>query len=310
MLKLKICIMLIVSVMSTIAMNAQTMVDGVFMPKKVFCGGLLYTNDAWKNYWEGTSKRDNQNIGTVTTQSVALMFDHGITNRLNLLGSLPYVTTKASLGTLAGQRGIQDLNLALKYKLYDHSFGKLQIIGAMTLGASTPIGNYTPDLLPLSIGMQSKTAFGTAIVYAQHKNGLTATINATYTARGNVKLDRYSYYTTQQNQTNIAAVPDVTQYNVKFGYCTYRLEVIANYLQTTCRTGNDIRVQDAPFVGNKMDMSRVGLFTSYRIKPLKDLQIVAMYWKTIKGRNVGESQTFSVGLMKTLDFNKKEKATK
>ena len=45
-------------------------------------------------------KRDNQNIGTVSSNMYAVMGNYGITDKLNVLFGLPYISTKASAGTL------------------------------------------------------------------------------------------------------------------------------------------------------------------------------------------------------------------
>src|SRR5207253_281763 len=75
---------------------SQTDVDAIMLKKNVLCIGGMYTNDSWTKYWEGTFKRNNQNIGKVTTQMVGLMGNYGITDKLNVLFNVPYVTTKAS----------------------------------------------------------------------------------------------------------------------------------------------------------------------------------------------------------------------
>ena len=67
------------------AANAQTDIDALMMPKQNFCGGLMYGQSNWKNSWEGTFKRDNQNLGTVTTSMVNIMGNYGVTDKLNLL---------------------------------------------------------------------------------------------------------------------------------------------------------------------------------------------------------------------------------
>ena len=68
-----------------ISVHAQTDIDGIMMSKNNFCTGLLYGYSSWKNYWEGTYKRDNANLGTVSTQMLGVMGNYGITNKLNLL---------------------------------------------------------------------------------------------------------------------------------------------------------------------------------------------------------------------------------
>ena len=90
---------------------AQTDIDAIMMQKKNFCTGLMYGYGSWKNYWEGTYKRENQNLGKVSTQSVSVMGNYGYSDKLNFIFSVPYIKTKASAGTLAGMKGIQDLSL-------------------------------------------------------------------------------------------------------------------------------------------------------------------------------------------------------
>ena len=66
-------------------LSAQTESDGIMMSKNNFCGGLAYTYSYWDHYWEGTYRRDNANIGTVSTSSITVMGAYGIANRLNIL---------------------------------------------------------------------------------------------------------------------------------------------------------------------------------------------------------------------------------
>src|SRR5690349_25159702 len=91
----------IVMCLSSQLLNAQTDVDAIMLKKKVLCIGGMYVNDSWTNYWEGTYKRNNQNIGKVTTQMYRVMGSYGITDKLNAPFSVPYVTTKATKGTLS-----------------------------------------------------------------------------------------------------------------------------------------------------------------------------------------------------------------
>ena len=93
------------------AAKAQTDMAAIMMAKNNFCGGAIYQYSSWTNYWEGTFKRDNQNLGKVSTQMISINGNYGITNRLNVLFGGPWIQTKASQGTLHGMSGIQDLSL-------------------------------------------------------------------------------------------------------------------------------------------------------------------------------------------------------
>ena len=68
---------------------AQTVDDAVMMGKRQLCTGFVYQDDRWDQYWEGTLKRDNLNIGSLTTESVTWVGNYGITNRINVIAMLP-----------------------------------------------------------------------------------------------------------------------------------------------------------------------------------------------------------------------------
>src|SRR5260221_7097064 len=104
--------------MLSLQLKAQTLTDGLMMPKKDLCTGFFYSTDSWKNYWEGSLKRDNLNMGTITTKSITWMGAYGVTEKINLIAMLPYVWTNSSGPTLHPIQGIQDLTLAWKYSFF------------------------------------------------------------------------------------------------------------------------------------------------------------------------------------------------
>src|SRR5688500_9277961 len=118
------------------SVQAQTDVDGIMMNKNNFCTGFQYSYSSWDHYWEGKLKGTALNLGTVSTQMVGWMGNYGISNKLNVLFSVPYVWTKASAGTMQGMEGMQDLSLSVKYKLLERKMGK----GKFTLFA---LGGYS-----------------------------------------------------------------------------------------------------------------------------------------------------------------------
>ena len=56
--------------------SAQMPNDGLMMSKRQWCTLLQYSNSSWENYWEGTKKRSNLNLGTFTSQNVMLMTNY------------------------------------------------------------------------------------------------------------------------------------------------------------------------------------------------------------------------------------------
>ncbi|MEI9912151.1 MAG: hypothetical protein WDO71_22355 [Bacteroidota bacterium] len=199
---------------------------------------------------EGTLKRENLNLGKVSTQMFGLMGNYGLTRKINLLFSAPYVKTKASAGTLHGMKGIQDLSLFVKWRPFQKKMGagKLSLFGIA--GVSFPLSNYTPDFLPLSIGLHSKTA--SARIMADYQLGnLFATGSATYVFRDNIEIDRTSYYTTEMHYSNEVEMPNASNYNVRLGFRNHRLIAEAVYNKWTTLGGFDITRNNMPFPSNK-----------------------------------------------------------
>jgi hypothetical protein len=285
-------------------LSAQTVDDGVMMAKHDLCTGFLYQHDRWDRYWEGTLKRDNGNIGAITTQSVTWVADYGITGRLNVLAMVPYVWTDASQGVLSGMSGFQDVTLAAKYSLLTTDFtsaGSLRTIVVASAGA--PVSDYTPDFLPLSIGLGSRRVSGRMTLSFQAKRGWFLNGSGAYTWRGNVGLDRPAYYTDGQLfLSDQVAMPDVFDYTVSAGYTNRKLHVPVSFSQQYTRGGGDIRRQDMPFVSNRMNFSKVDAAAMYWLSRPRNLGLRAAATYTVRGRNVGQATTLTAGLLYTVHF--------
>ncbi|HKO81799.1 MAG TPA: hypothetical protein VJU78_15445 [Chitinophagaceae bacterium] len=301
--KIVIGLMLLLPVMGM----AQTDIDAIMMEKNAFCVGPMYSYSSWKNYWEGTMKRDNENLGKVSTRMYSVMGNYGITRKLNALFSVPYVKTKASAGTLHGMDGIQDLSLFLKWRPFQKKLGdgKLSLFGIA--GVSFPLSNYPADFLPLSIGLRSKTA--SARIMADYQVGnLFTTGSATYVLRDNIEIDRTSYYTTEMHYSNEVKMPDAANFNFRAGFRNHRLIAEAVINNWTTLGGFDITRNNMPFPSNKMNATTVGANFKYVLPPLPQLSIVAGGMYTVAGRNVGQTTNIYGSLFYVFDFSKKVKS--
>lgn len=287
--------------LTTQNIQAQTMDDALMMGKYKFCGGPGYMYSQWNNYWEGTLKRDNQNLGMVTNQQIMLMGNYGITNNLNVLLNIPYAFTKASGGTLHGMQGFQDLSMAVKWRPLKKVFGK-NTISLLAVGSlSFPMSNYTADFMPMSIGMGSTNLAGRAI--ADYKfNHLFATASGMYIRRSNISISRNSYFTDRLYLTNQVAMPDVSVFNFRTGYRSNRF--IAEALLNTYNTlgGTDIRRNDMPFPSNKMNVTTAGLGVKYWFKRLPALSVGAGGDYCLTGRNAGQSTSVNGSVLYIVDF--------
>lgn len=289
---------------------AQTELDGIMMKKNNFCTGLVYEYSSWDKYWEGTFKRENLNFGTVSNQKIMINGNYGITSKLNFIFTLPYVSTKATAGTLKGQDGLQDLSLNLKYLFFEKEIYKNLLSFYAVAGYSFPTTNYPADYLPLSIGLQSKVASLRLISDCQFGN-LFATASAAYMQRSNIKIDRNAYYTTEMHYTNEVDMPDMINYNIRFGFRNQRaiVEAVVDNMITQ-KGGFDITTNNMPFPSNTMNALRLGASGKYNLQSVPGLSIVSGFNHVASGRNVGQSNLFYGGLFYVIDFkNGKTKTT-
>ena len=302
----KIFLIPILIAFTSLACLSQTDIDGIMMEKNAFCIGPMFGYSSWKNYWEGTLKRENLNLGDVSTQMYSVMGNYGITNKLNVLFGLPYVKTKASAGQLNGQEGVQDLSLWVKWKAFSKKIasGRLSLIAIG--GYSFPISDYTADFLPMSIGLESKNLSLRGMADYQ-RGSWFGTVSGTYVVRSNITLDRNSYYTTEMHYTNEVDMPDVASFNIRAGYRDKGLiaEAVFDYWNTL--GGFDITRNNMPFASNEMDMSRIGFNFKYDMPFHPQLSITGNVMTTISGRNVGQATGYNAGLFYVIDFTKKKK---
>lgn len=283
--------------------NGQTDADAVMMTKNNFCVGAMYNYGSWKNYWEGTFKRNNANLGTVSTQMLGVMGNYGVSKKLNVLFGIPYVKTKATGGQLHGMKGIQDISLWLKYMPLEKTLGNGTFSVYTIAGVSLPVTEYTADFQPLSIGLHSKNLSLRAMVDYQLGDWF-ATASYTYVARSNVKIYRDAYYTTEMHYSNKVAMPDAAQYNLRLGYRNNSFIVEALLSNWTTLGGFDITKNNMPFPSNKMNITTAGINIKYNINAVAGLSLIGGYNMTLAGRNVGESNSFNTGVFYILDFSK------
>jgi len=290
--------------------NAQTEIDGIMMSKNNFCFGAIYQHSSWNRYWEGTFKRENLNLGTVSTQSVALNGNYGLSDKLNLIISLPYVKTNASAGTMAGQNGLQDISLTVKYMPIEKTFRQATYSLYALASFSAPLSNYSADYLPLSLGLGSKTA-ALRLMGDYQRGRFFSTLSGSYVKRANINIDRNVYFTTKMYYTSEVNMPDAISVNLRMGYRSSRLiaeAILDNWV--TQSGGFDITINNMPFPSNTMNALRIGLNSKYTFKKMAALSIIAGCNFVTEGRNIGQSNTIYGGLFYVLNLKKTQENEK
>ena len=278
------------------------------IPKNYFCAAGVYTHNSWDNYWEGTFKRNNLNLGTVSSNVYALGGNYGLSNRINILFMVPYIRTNSTAGTLRNQNGIQDLNLAVKWLAVKQEVGTGLLSLHAIVSGNIPLGKYESDYLPLALGMQTKSIALRGLLNYQVGRFFVAGAGQ-YVRKDNVTIDRDSYYTTEMHYTNQVAMPNATNFLVSAGYRSLKFNAEAVVTKINTIGGFDITRNNMPFLSNNMDATLIGGVFKYSFQNIAGLELTAGGNYAVKGRNVGQNTSLFGGVYYVFSV-KKDKSDK
>jgi hypothetical protein len=288
---LRLLAALLITIVSIPAAQAQMPNDAIYMGKKTACLAVSYSHSSWDQYWENTLKRENLNIGRHTTQSVMPMLAVGITKNLNVILAVPYVWTQTSEGNLRWQKGVQDVSGWLKYRFINKAGFSLHAIA----GGSIPLTDYVPDFLPMSIGIQCKTATARLLASYRHKSGVYLTASGSYIFRSKITIDRDSYLADGKlHNTNKVSVPNAYDAAARLGYLKKAIQAEAYVEYGACDGGDYIRRNDMPFPTNNMKSTAVGVYAKFQPK---NIGVNARAVHVLDGENVGQSTAYSIGVL-------------
>jgi hypothetical protein len=197
--------------------------------------------------------------------------------------------------------GFQDLSLAVKLRAFRAPLGDGALSGLVVGAAGTPASGYSPDFLPLSIGLGSRSAAARLTLSWQTRQGWFLDASGAHTWRGKVKLDRPAYYTDGElHLSDEVAMPRVVDFSLRTGFRGARLHLPLSLTRQRTLGGGDIRRQDMPFVSNRMDFVRVDGAVAYVLPRLPRLSARVGGGRVLSGRNVGQATTFHAGLQYTI----------
>src|SRR3954469_6431953 len=294
--------------MTTTAMG-QMPDDGWTMRKGELCLVTDYMQSSFTEYWEGKRLRENLNLGKFTSKVVMPMIGYGITDRLTAFAGVPHIDNSSDAGTMMGKKGWQDLSLDVKYLLWNKNSSAWNYKIFATGGVSFPVSDYPPDFLPYSIGLGTTNVEGRVIGHFVYSQKWFTTIQTGYIFRSNITVDRQSYYTDAQHNSDEMQIPNVWDGSVRIGYNVPRFRADIHFNWSQCTSGSDIRRNDIPYPGSEMDMGQVGIMGLLWIPGIRGLAVHGGIDQVIDGRNVGKSFTWMTGLQYVFTpFNKKENA--
>ena len=298
-LKNKIIIFLVLTALfQTAILKAQTPSDALMMEKNELCIALIYQNDKWDEYWEGTLLRDNQNIGVLTRNTFMPMLAYGVTKKFNIITSLPYVETEASRGQMVGASGLQDFGIFIKYQPYELKKESGSLSTFISGGFSLPVSPYLSDYMPFSLGLGTQEFSLRGIIKYEHKSGIYLRGSYAYLHRTTTEAERDYYYADGSHYTTTMDVPSASTADLALGcwLLNKSIQLEAGYIQQSAFSGDDIRRQNAGQPTNKMDMTSGNARLRYFPNLIKGLSFMAGYSEVFSGRNIGKSTIISGGI--------------
>ena len=102
-------------------------------------------------------------------------------------------------------------------------------------------------------------------------------------------------------------MPNVFDYVLNLGYMKNGLNTNFAFSQQRTLGGGDIRRQDMPFPSNRMNFIKLGGMVMYPVPKLRELAFQFSYAYTATGRNVGQANSYTIGLLYT--FNARRSPT-
>lgn len=265
---------------------AQGLLDGFMRGKGQVVTALSYSNESYDIYFVGTNATQNENLGTIKTNSVNFFAAGGLTDYLDVVVSLPYIETRATQGFWSDQKDFQDISLFLKGRFFETDFsekGNLSMIGA--IGVITQLSDYIADA-PVSIGSQSTQLEGRFITQYRTTQGIFVTGQIGYSKRGNVTIDRGLE----------VSVPDAWDYILRAGGSYKKLYVDAWFQHQNSRNGTNIG-PGVPFPSNEIDFSRVGFTLYHPIPKIENFGVALSTGFTLSGKNIGKSDRITASLI-------------
>ena len=259
---------------------AQSLADG-FMKGKGH--GSLVLSYSWEQYDEfyfGTEKMDAPPPygGQITTQSVNLYGILGLSDNLDLIVNLPFITAQgdAEGAGVPDQEvsGLQDAALFLKWRpvYIESETGALSFLGA--LGFATPLSGYEADAV-LSIG--------------NHSTRVDARLMTQYKANSGIFIDLQAGYSVRTND-----VPNAVVLAGKIGYAGAHF-YIDLWSETQISDSDAPDIGMVPFNETRVNYTQVGI--SGYIPLGESFGISAGVGQYVGGRNVGLATRVSGGLI-------------
>ncbi|MDB5263724.1 MAG: hypothetical protein JWQ14_3007 [Adhaeribacter sp.] len=292
--------------------DAQSIADGFMKGKGNSSAALSYSYESYDTYFVGGNSTQNANLGTIATRSLSFYGVTGLTDKLDIVVSLPYIKAAASEGFWQDQKGFQDVALYLKYNAFEKEMGNLGALSVMVAGGiSTPLGPYIADA-PVAIGHHSTNFDGRVISQFKTNSGFFVSVQAGYIRRSDVKLDRDAVPLPEPGGAGTpyyngfkSHVPNSFDYSIKAGFAAGVVYADAWLQEQKAGDGTDIG-PGIPFPSNAVSYTRTGFSFFVPVPFYRAVGLGAGTSFTLNGKNVGKATRYSGSLNYNLPNWKKK----
>lgn len=276
--------LLITCMLSTLqTAMAQHLVDGFSQGKGKFAVALSYTKENFDEFYLGEKKTpiSIRGLDKIITQSVNLYAAYGLTDRIDIVVNIPYISSKSRRlleNQKVSEENLQNGALVIEWKAFqrDGSTGAFSLTGA--LGLSTPLSNYRTNLI-YGIGNQSSHINPSLLLQYKFENGLFLNGQGGYSFRTN-------------------KVPDAALLAAKIGFAATRFYIDGWINNQTSTSGIDIGgpgFTPARFPETKVNSTNMG--TSVYVPVVRLAGITLGAGTRLGGRNAGLPTWYTAGLV-------------
>lgn len=240
-----------------------------------------YTFDTYDRFWVGTDKVSMDGVGTIDRAGYTLYAAYGLTDDIDLILNGAYIETSSDGAAGApDESDLQDLVLGSKIRLLrkETSWGEMSFL--VLPGVKLPMTDYENNALT-AIGDGNVDWLAHVIGHVQTHSGLFASLETGYDFR-------------------VGDPPDVWPIHLTAGGTIANRVTISPFLSyVDSLWGTDIGPPGTNvFPTNEEDYTRTGVSAFVRIN--SSVGITGNWRTTLDGRNTGDVEGFSLGLVVSL----------
>ena len=262
--------------------HSQGLVSGWMQGQGKTAAALTGFTEAYTRYYVGQQQTNNPQLGQITTSGVTLYLGAGITDWLDIVVNVPYVSASSNSGLWETVSGMQDLQAGLKVRPLSLTIDESRLDVIVGGVFTTPISNYAPDS-PVTIGHQATGVDGRIVAQYTTNHGLFMMSGLGYMARGTVTLDRGFD----------VDVPDAIESIGRIGWGSSVWYTDVWLQNVVAQSGTNIG-PGVPFPSNAQSYTRVGATLAYRV--VSEISVIVGAMGTLAARNVGHSTRFTLGV--------------